>query len=95
MRARTVEFLTNHGCARPSKVRAKPKVLDVSGSTVPPGRSRIHVSFESQRAYQGHCDRFAARVTFSVGGRRVPVTVEYEVARFEPTHRGRKRDPSL
>ncbi|MEM6296748.1 MAG: hypothetical protein AAGA54_36110 [Myxococcota bacterium] len=95
VRARAVEFLTDHACELPAKVRAKPKVLNVSPASVAPGRSRLDVSFEAQSAYQGHCDRFAARVTFSVEGHRVPVTVEYEVSRFEPLRRHRERDPTL
>jgi hypothetical protein len=89
LRATKVEFLTDHSCALPSEVRARPKVTGVSPASLPPGRSEIEVSFEAQSAYQAYCDRFAARVTFSVAGARAPVTVEYEVMRFEPL---RKRD---
>ncbi len=83
VRAKKVEFLTDHSCGLPSEVRARPRVSDVSAAELPPGRSQLEVMFEPQGAYQSHCDRFAARVTFAVGGKRAPVTVEYEVMRFE------------
>lgn len=83
VKARKVEFLTDHGCALPSEVRARPRVRGVSPASLPPGRSRLEVLFEPQAAYQSHCDRFAARVSLSVAGQRAPVTVEYEVMRFE------------
>lgn len=83
------EFLTDHSCGLPSEVRARPAVREVSANMLPPGRSEIEVSFDSQDAYQSHCDRFAARVSFTVAGTRAPVTVEYEVMRFE---RMRERD---
>ena len=79
-----VEFLTDHSCALPWDVRAKPKVVDFDPKALPPGRSEVTVSFAAQGAYQAHCDRFATRVTFDVDGHRAPVTVEHEVMRFEP-----------
>jgi len=84
LQVRGIEFLTDHSCGLPEEVRARPKPAALSRKELAPGASEISVTFESQSAYQAHCDRFATRVTFLVEGHAVAATVEHEVSRIEP-----------
>lgn len=84
LRVRGIEFLTDHSCGLPEEVRARPKLTNLSTEQLAPGASEIWVTFETQGAYQAHCDRFATRVTFLVEGHAVAATVEHMVSRMEP-----------
>jgi hypothetical protein len=91
--ARRVEWLTSPTCEGPFEARATPTVAGLTVgdadsqtrvATVPPGESPVAVWFAVQPAYYAYCDRFAARVTFVLGGEPVVVTAETLVARREP-----------
>lgn len=79
-----LEHMVDFSCAFPAKVVATPAVRSVSTKMVPPGLSTLEVDFEPQRAYQGHCERFATRATLDVSGTKMVVTSEHEVSRFDP-----------
>lgn len=79
-----IEYLVDSQCGLPNEVRARPRLMGVSGEDLAPGEGEIVVVFETQGAYQVHCDRFATRVTFRVGGSKLVAAAEHEVTRFAP-----------
>jgi hypothetical protein len=96
MTVRRIEYVTGRDCdAPPAEVSATPafgglfpedgsRTESVRALPVSPGTLEVTVGFEWVEAYYVHCDRFAFRVTFDVGGLPLVATAETQVIREEP-----------
>ncbi|MEZ4449797.1 MAG: hypothetical protein R3B09_09965 [Nannocystaceae bacterium] len=80
-----LEFLVDYGCGLPAKEEARPALLRAEPpDRLPPGQSELHLAYEAQEAYHGHCERFATRARLRVEGVTRAVTSEHGVGRFDP-----------